>query len=185
MSLNLSKGENISLQKGLKNVCVGLGWDVRSSDGAPFDLDAFAFMLKADGKCDEKGVVYFKNLKSPCGSVVHMGDNLTGEGDGDDEQIKIDLEAVPADIQKIALAVSIYQAKERGQNFGLVQNAFIRLVNEADQSEIARFDLSEDAGGKLSVILGELYRHEGDWKFRALGEATAKDMEELVNQYVS
>lgn len=174
MPINLSKGQKVDLTKtnpGLKKVIVGLGWDVNAFDsGADFDLDAAAFMVGANGKCStEKDFIFYGNLKHPSESVEHMGDNLTGEGDGDDEQIKIDLSKVPANIEKIAFTVTIYDAESRRQNFGQVSNAYIRIVDEVTNTEIIRFDLGEDFSIETAVVVGELYKHNGEWKFNAIG----------------
>lgn len=174
MPINLSKGQKVDLTKGnpgLKNILVGLGWDVNAFDsGADFDLDAAAFMLSADGKCPtDKEFVFYGNLKHPSDAVNHMGDNLTGDGDGDDEQIQIDLSKVPANIEKIAFTVTIYDAETRHQNFGQVSNAFIRLVDESNGTELIRYDLGEDFSIETAVVVGELYRNNGEWKFNAIG----------------
>ncbi len=174
MSVSLVKGGNVSLSKeapGLESVTVGLGWDVRATDGAAFDLDASCFLLNAEGKVrSDADFIFYNNKASACGSVQHMGDNLTGAGDGDDEKVAVQLTAVPADVAKIAFAVTIHEAEQRKQNFGMVSNAFIRVVNAKDDKELARFDLSEDASTNTSLIFGELYRHNGEWKFRAVGQ---------------
>ena len=174
MPINLSKGQKVDLTKknpGLKKIMVGLGWDVNVFDsGADFDLDAAAFMLGANGKCPtEKEFIFYGNLKHASESVVHMGDNLTGEGEGDDEQILIDLTKVPANVERIAFTVTIYEAEERRQNFGQVSNAFIRVVNEATGEELIRFDLGEDFSIETAVVVAELYRNNGEWKFNAIG----------------
>ena len=174
MGINLSKGQKVDLTKGnpgLKNIMVGLGWDVNAFDsGADFDLDAAAFMLGADGRCpSEKEFVFYGNLKHTSGSVNHMGDNLTGEGDGDDEQIQIDLSKIPANIEKVAFTVTIYDADQRKQNFGQVSNAFIRIVDESNNAELIRYDLGEDFSIETAVVVGELYRNNGEWKFNAIG----------------
>ncbi|MDR2442115.1 MAG: TerD family protein, partial [Deltaproteobacteria bacterium] len=174
MAISLAKGQNISLDKtapGLQAVVVGLGWDLRSTDGAAFDLDATALLLKEDGKVRDGGdFIFYNNLKSADGAVEHTGDNLTGEGAGDDEQIKVNLKAVAPAIQKIVVAVTIHEAETRRQNFGMVSNAFIRIVNQGDGAELARFDLSEDMSTETALIFGELYRHSGEWKFKAVGQ---------------
>ncbi len=174
MSVSLTKGGNVSLSKqapGLTAIVVGLGWDARTTSGADFDLDASALMLNGAGKIlSDQHFVFFNNLTSPDGSVEHTGDNLTGEGEGDDEQIKVNLAAVPAEVDKIVFPVSIYEAETRTQSFGQVRNAFIRIVNQADNSEIARYDLSEDASTETAMIFGEVYRNQGEWKFRAVGQ---------------
>ncbi len=162
MGVSLSKGGNVSLTKeapGLTAVTVGLGWDVRTSAGADFDLDASAIMLAGTGKvASDAHFVFFNNLRSPEGSVEHAGDNLTGGGEGDDEVINVDLAGVPGEVVRIVFPVSIYEAETRGQNFGQVRNAFIRIVNQAGGAEIARYDLSEDAGSETAMVFGELYR---------------------------
>lgn len=174
MSISLNKGANLSLSKeapGLTKILVGLGWDTRSSDGQDFDLDASAFLLKDGDKVrSDADFIFYNQLKSTDGSVEHTGDNLTGEGDGDDEVVKVDLSRVPADVQKISVAVTIHEAEGRRQNFGMVTNAFIRVVNEANNGELARYDLSEDASTNTAMIFGELYRHGEEWKFRAVGQ---------------
>lgn len=174
MAISLQKGQKIDLTKtnpGLTKVLVGLGWDTNKYDGgADFDLDAAAFLLGADGKApSDADFVFYGNLKHSSGSVEHLGDNLTGAGDGDDEQIKVDLQAVPANIEKIAFTVTIYDYETRRQNFGQVSNAFIRIVNEATGEELLRFDLGEDFSIETAVVVAELYRHNGEWKFNAIG----------------
>ena len=186
MPINLSKGQKVDLTKtnpGLKKVIVGLGWDVNAFDsGADFDLDAAAFMVGANGKCPtEKDFIFYGNLKHPSESVEHMGDNLTGEGDGDDEQIKIDLSKVPANIEKIAFTVTIYDAESRRQNFGQVSNAYIRIVDEVTNTEIIRFDLGEDFSIETAVVVGELYKHNGEWKFNAIGSGFGGGLAALGN----
>ena len=180
MSVSLTKGGNVSLTKeapGLTAVIVGLGWDPRTTAGADFDLDASALMLNSTSKIiSDQHFVFFNNLKSPDGSVEHSGDNLTGGGDGDDEQIKVDLAAVPAECTTIVFPVSIYEAEQRGQNFGQVRNAFIRIVNQAGGAEIARYDLTEDASTETAMLFGELYRGGAEWKFRAVGQGYASGL---------
>ncbi|TYB43543.1 TerD family protein [Actinomadura chibensis] len=180
MGVSLAKGGNVSLTKAAPNltaVTVGLGWDVRATTGADFDLDASALMLAATGKViSDQHFVFFNNLKSPDGSVEHTGDNLTGEGEGDDESINVDLTAVPAECDRIVFPVSIYDADNRQQNFGQVRNAFIRIVNRTDGNELARFDLTEDASTETAMVFGELYRHSGEWKFRAVGQGYASGL---------
>lgn len=174
MAISLSKGGNVSLSKtapGLTKIIVGLGWDTRSTDGAAFDLDASAFLLKTDGKVRSDGdFVFYNQTKSPDGSVEHTGDNTTGAGDGDDETIKVNLAAVPPEIDKIAISVTIHDAEARKQNFGMVSQAFVRVVNEADGKEIVRYDLSEDFSVETALTFGEVYRSSGEWKFRAVGQ---------------
>lgn len=174
MPISLQKGQKVSLTKGnpgLKNVVVGLGWDTNQFDtGGDFDLDAAAFLLTDSGKvATSTDFVFYGNLNHPSGSVTHMGDNLTGEGDGDDEQIKIDLSKVPEQYTKIAFTVTIYDAEQRRQNFGQVSNAFIRIYNEVNGEEILRYDLGEDFSIETAVVFGELYKNNGEWKFNAIG----------------
>ena len=188
MGINLSKGQKVDLTKGnpgLKNIMVGLGWDVNAFDsGADFDLDAAAFMLGADGRCpSEKEFVFYGNLKHTSGSVNHMGDNLTGEGDGDEEQIQIDLSKIPANIEKVAFTVTIYDADQRKQNFGQVSNAFIRIVDESNNAELIRYDLGEDFSIETAVVVGELYRNNGEWKFNAIGSGFQGGLAALCGHY--
>ncbi|MDR2985565.1 MAG: TerD family protein [Nocardiopsaceae bacterium] len=187
MSVSLTKGGNVSLSKqapGLTAVVVGLGWDPRTTTGADFDLDASAIMVDMNGRVLTDGhFVFFNNLKSPDGSVEHLGDNLTGGGEGDDEQIKIDLNTVPAEVGKVVFPVSIYEAEQRQQNFGQVRNAFIRIVNQADNSEIARYDLTEDAATETAMIFGEIYRSFGEWKFRAVGQGYASGLKGIAQDF--
>jgi tellurium resistance protein TerD len=187
VSVSLTKGGNVSLSKqapGLTAVVVGLGWDPRTTTGADFDLDASAIMLDTGGRVLSDGhFVFFNNLKSPEGSVEHMGDNLTGGGEGDDEQIKVNLAAVPAEAGKVVFPVSIYEAEQRQQNFGQVRNAFIRVVNQADNSEIARYDLTEDASTETAMVFGEIYRSFGEWKFRAVGQGYASGLKGIAQDF--
>jgi tellurium resistance protein TerD len=187
VGVSLSKGGNVSLSKeapGLTAVTVGLGWDVRSTTGQDFDLDASAIMLNASGKVgDDKHFVFFNNLTSPDGSVEHTGDNLTGEGEGDDEAIKVNLAAVPTAVEKIVFPVSIYDAEARSQNFGQVRNAFIRIVNQMDNRELARYDLTEDASTETAMVFGELYRHGPEWKFRAVGQGYASGLRGIAQDF--
>ncbi len=174
MPVSLQKGQKVSLTKdnpGLKKVVVGLGWDVNAFDtGGDFDLDAAAFLLGDSGKvADSNDFVFYRNLTHPSGSVVHQGDNLTGVGDGDDEQIKVDLSKVPDNITKIAFTVTIYEAEQRRQNFGQVSNAFIRIYNEETGEEMLRYDLGEDFSIETAAVFGELYKNGGEWKFNAIG----------------
>jgi tellurium resistance protein TerD len=180
MAVSLTKGGNVSLTKqapGLSAIRVGLGWDTRVTDGAAFDLDASAFMLGAGGKVrSDADFIFYNQPRSADGSVVHKGDNLTGEGEGDDEVISVSLGQLPADVERIAFTVTIHEADQRRQNFGMVQRAFIRVVDERDSSEIARYDLSEDASVETAMIFGELYRdpnEAGGFKFKARGEGFA------------
>ncbi|MEU0966974.1 TerD family protein [Streptomyces sp. NPDC005917] len=187
MGVSLSKGGNVSLTKeapGLTAVLVGLGWDVRTTTGADFDLDASALLLNSEGKVgSDQNFVFFNNLKSPDGSVEHTGDNLTGEGEGDDEVIKVNLATVPADVDKILFPVSIYDADNRQQSFGQVRNAFIRVVNQAGGTEIARYDLSEDASTETAMVFGELYRNGAEWKFRAIGQGYASGLRGIAQDF--
>lgn len=179
MGVTLAKGGNVSLSKAapnLTNVMIGLGWDARSTTGAPFDLDASALLCRDGRVMGDEWFVFYNQLKSPDGSVEHTGDNLTGEGEGDDESILVDLPKVPAECDKIIFPVSIHMADERGQAFGQVSNAFIRVVNQADGQELARYDLSEDASTETAMIFGELYRYQGEWKFRAVGQGYASGL---------
>ena len=187
MALSLSKGGNLSLSKeapGMTKVLVGLGWDARSTDGQDFDLDASAFLLKADGKVRaDSDFIFYNQLKSVDGSVEHTGDNRTGEGDGDDEAIKVDLSKVPADIDRIAFTVTIHEADARRQNFGQVRNAFIRIVNQDNNSEVARYDLAEDASTETAMIFAELYRNGAEWKFRAVGQGFNGGLKPLAESF--
>jgi len=180
MTVSLSKGGNVSLTKeapGLRRVLVGLGWQARTTAGADFDLDASAMMVAATGKVpDDAHFVFYNNLLSPDGSVRHAGDDRTGGGDGDDEQIHVDLEKVPASIERVVFPVSIYDAEARSQTFGQVRAAFIRIVNEDGGAELTRFDLSEEASVETAMVFGELYRSGTDWKFRAVGQGYANGL---------
>jgi tellurium resistance protein TerD len=187
VGVSLSKGGNVSLTKEAPNltaITVGLGWDIRTTTGQDFDLDASALLTNTEGKVASDGnFVFFNNLKSPDGSVEHTGDNLTGEGEGDDEQIKVNLTAVPADIEKIVFPVSIYDAETRQQSFGQVRNAFIRVVNQADNNELARYDLTEDASTETAMVFGELYRNGAEWKFRAIGQGYASGLRGIAQDF--
>lgn len=187
MAVSLSKGGNVSLTKsepGLKRILVGLGWDARATDGASFDLDASAFLLSSAGKVRGDGdFIFFNNLKSPDGSVEHTGDNKTGDSAGDDEVVKVNLETVPADVEKVAFTVTIYDADNRKQNFGMVSKAYIRVVNQDNNNEITRYDLSEDASTETAMIFGELYRSGGEWKFKAIGQGFAGGLGPLAKNY--
>jgi tellurium resistance protein TerD len=187
MAVSLSKGGNVSLSKeapGLKSILVGLGWDARATDGGDFDLDASAFLLSESGKVRaDSDFIFYNNLKSTDGSIEHTGDNLTGDGEGDDEVIKVALDKVPSDIQRIAVSVTIHEADKRRQNFGMVSNAFIRVVNQDDNREIARFDLTEDMSTETAMIFGEIYRHSGEWKFKAIGQGFAGGLGPLAKNY--
>ncbi|QMV41455.1 TerD family protein [Cohnella cholangitidis] len=188
MSISLSKGQKIDLTKtnpGLTKVLVGLGWDTNKYDGGKaFDLDASIFCLNAGGKAPtEKDFVFYNNTQNPSGSVVHTGDNLTGEGDGDDEQVKVNLAAIPAEIEKISFCITIHEAAERGQNFGQVTNAFVRIVNEDTGAELIRYDLGEDFSVETAVVVGELYRHSGEWKFNAVGSGYKEGLAGLCKDF--
>jgi tellurium resistance protein TerD len=187
MGISLSKGGNISLSKTdptLKNVMVGLGWDARPTEGMDFDLDASAFMVKEDGKVRSDGdFIFYNQTKSSCGSVEHTGDNRTGAGEGDDEVIIVLLDKVPADIYRIVFTVTIHEADLRKQNFGQVSHAFVRIVNKDTNNEVTRYDLSEDASIETAMVFGEIYRHSGEWKFRAVGQGYAGGLAALARQY--
>jgi tellurium resistance protein TerD len=187
MGISLSKGGNVSLSKtapGLKNVLVGLGWDARPTDGADFDLDASAFMVKEDGKVrSDTDFIFYNQTKSTCGSVEHTGDNRTGAGDGDDEAVIVLLDKVPADVQRIVFCVTIHDADLRKQNFGQVNHAYVRVVNKDSSNEVARYDLSEDASIETAMIFGEIYRHGVEWKFKAVGQGYAGGLAALARQY--
>lgn len=174
MPINLSKGQKVDLTKGnpgLKNIMVGLGWDVNAFDtGADFDLDAAAFMLGSNGKCPtDKEFVFYGNPEHPSGAVKHMGDNRTGDGEGDDEEMEIALADVPANVERIAFTVTIYEAEARRQNFGQVSNAYIRIVDKDTNQELIHYDLGEDFSIETAIVVGELYKHNGEWKFNAIG----------------
>lgn len=189
MGVSLSKGGNVSLTKeagsaGLTAVLVGLGWDVRSTTGADFDLDASAIGCDANGKSvSDQHFIFFNNLKSPDGAIEHTGDNLTGEGEGDDEQIKVNVGTLGPDVDKVVFPVSIYDADSRQQNFGQVRNAFIRVVNQADNTELARYDLTEDASTETAMLFGELYRNGAEWKFRAVGQGYSTGLSGIAKDY--
>lgn len=174
MAVSLNKGGNVSLSKeapGIKNLLVGLGWDARATDGADFDLDASCFMLTENGKVPgDDSFIFYNNLKSSCGSIEHAGDNRTGAGEGDDEVLYIALEKVPSKMTKLVFTVTIHDADARRQNFGMVSTAFIRVVDRDTNKEIARYDLSEDASTNTALIFGEVYRHNNEWKFKAVGQ---------------
>ena len=191
MAISLQKGQKIDLTKGnagLSELIIGLGWDpVEQSGGSgggffsgllggkkvEIDCDASVLLLDANGKFTRKEhMIFFNNLTSPCGSVTHLGDNRTGSGDGDDEQILIQLNKVPTDVHKIVFVVNIYDCQKRKQDFGMIKNAFIRVVNKSNQQEITRYNLTDSYAGKTALIVGEVYRHQGEWKFAALGEST-------------
>lgn len=188
MPISLKKGQKVSLTKdnpGLTKVVVGLGWDINRFDtGGAFDLDAAAFLLADNGKATSSDdFVFYGNLKHKSGSVEHIGDNRTGDGDGDDEKIIIDLTLVPANITKIAFTATIYEADERRQNFGQVNNAFIRIVDESTNQELMRYDLGEDFSIETAVVFGELYKNNGEWKFNAIGSGYQGGLAALCNNF--
>jgi tellurium resistance protein TerD len=187
MGVSLVKGANISLTKeapGLSAVIVGLGWDARTTDGQPFDLDSSAIACNTGGQVVTPGhFVFFNNLTSPDTAIQHSGDNLTGEGAGDDEQIRINLAGLAPEVDKVVFPVSIYDAETRSQSFGQVRNAFIRVVNQADNNEIARYDLSEDASTETAMIFGEMYRSGAEWKFRAVGQGYTSGLGGIARDY--
>lgn len=187
MAVSLSKGGNVSLSKSapaLKNALIGLGWEARSTDGADFDLDASAFLLNANGKVRaDTDFIFYNNLKSSDGSVVHDGDNRVGDSDGDDETLRISLANVPADVDKVVFVVTIHDAPVRNQNFGQVSNAFVRIADADTGVEVARYDLSEDASTETAMLFGELYRHNGEWKFRAVGQGYQGGLASVCSEY--
>ncbi|SFC67251.1 TerD family protein [Streptomyces aidingensis] len=192
MAVSLSKGGNVSLTKEAPNltaVTVGLGWEARATTGAAYDLDASALMLNAGGKViSDQHFVFFNNLKSPDGTVEHMGDELVGStgrpgAEEDEEEIKVALAEVGPEVERIVFPVSIYEAEARGQNFGQIRNAYIRILNQADGAELARYDLTEDASSETAMVFGELYRHRGEWKFRAIGQGYASGLHGIALDY--
>ena len=187
MAISLQKGGNVNLSKeapGLTKVIIGLGWDPRSTDGATFDLDGSAFMLKSDSKVrGDSDFIFYNNLKSVDGAVQQSGDTQTGQGEGDDERLTVDLAQVPAEIERIAVAVTIHEADARRQNFGMVGRAFIRCLNADGEKEIARYDLSEDGSIETAMIFGELYRSGSEWKFRAVGQGVKGGLGPLARSY--
>ncbi|WP_343552069.1 TerD family protein [Pantoea sp.] len=187
MAVSLVKGGNVSLTKEAPTMNVamaGLGWDARVTDGQDFDLDASVFMVGDDGKVlSDSSFIFFNNKNSSCGSVEHQGDNRTGAGEGDDEQVKVTLSKVPAEVKKLVFAVTIYDAEARKQNFGMVSNSFMRIFNNDNGAEIARFDLSEDASTETAMVFGELYRNGSEWKFKAVGQGFAGGLAALASQH--
>ena len=187
MSISLAKGGNVSLSKeapGLSKIMIGLGWDARATDGGDFDLDASAFLLgNGDRVRSDADFIFYNNLRSTDGSVEHTGDNRTGEGDGDDESIGVDLSRVAPDVQKIAITVTIHDGEANRQNFGMVSNAFVRVVDQMSGREITRYDLNEDASVETAMIFGEVYRHNGEWKFRAVGQGFKGGLGPLARNY--
>jgi len=187
MAVCLKKGQKVDLTKtnpGLKKITVGLGWDVNRYDGPEFDLDASAFLLQADGHVGQDGdFVFYSNAQHASGSVVYGGDNRTGEGEGDDEQIFVDLSLVPANIERIDFTVTIYDAAERRQNFGQVSNAYVRILDDATGAELVRYDLEEDFSIETAIVVGELYRHGGEWKFNAIGSGFQGGLEAMCRSF--
>jgi tellurium resistance protein TerD len=187
MTVSLTKGGNVSLTKqapGMTDVLVGLGWDARTTTGDDFDLDASAIMLTPEGRVlSDKHFIFFNNTASPDGSVQHTGDNLTGEGEGDDEVIHVDLRAVPAEVAKIVFPVTIYDGEARHQGFGQVRNAFIRIVDRSGGAEVARYDLTEDASTETAMLFGELYRNGDEWKFRAVGQGYSAGLAGIARDF--
>lgn len=186
MAVNLSKGGRVNLSKeapGLDNIVLGLGWDAKKTDGTDFDLDASLLMLDENEKSDETGFIFYNNKTSGCKSVTHEGDNLTGEGDGDDEVISVVLSKVPEKITKMLIAVTIHDAESRNQNFGQVDNAFIRIVNKDSGEDLARYDLTEDYSVETSLIFGELYRKDDEWRFAAKGDGFAGGLSAYLSTY--
>lgn len=187
MAISLQKGGNVNLSKtdpNLKQVMLGLGWDARSSDGVDFDLDASIFMVTESGRVrNDSDFIFYGQLRSACGSIEHTGDNRTGAGDGDDEALKIKLDQVPAAVVRLVVAVTIHEAQARKQNFGMVRDAFIRLVNSETNIEITRFDLSEDSSTETAMVFGEVYRHGSEWKFKAVGQGYAGGLRALAIQH--
>ena len=187
MAVSLSKGGNVSLTKeapGLTEVVVGLGWDPRVTDGSEFDLDASVFIVGENGKVLNDGsFVFYNNKTSPDGNVVHQGDNRSGAGEGDDEQVNVNLSGFAPETKKLVFAVTIQEADARKQSFGQVSNAYIRVLNKADGKEIARYDLSEDASTETAMVFGELYSHNGEWKFKAIGQGFAGGLAPLASSY--
>ncbi|PQJ96738.1 TerD family protein [Chromatium okenii] len=187
MAISLQKGGNVSLTKtdpGLINALIGLGWDARSTDGAAFDLDASVFLVGDSGKVlSDAHFVFYNQKTSPDSAVIHSGDNLTGEGGGDDETVSINLPGVEAAIQRVVFAVTIHDAETRNQNFGMVRNAFMRVLNKDSNTELARFDLSEDYSTETAMIFGEVYRNGAEWKFKAVGQGFAGGLNALAKDH--
>ena len=187
MAISLSKGGNVSLSKeapGLTSILVGLGWDPRVTDGAEFDLDASVFICGENGKVrSDEDFIFYRNLVGLGGAVEHLGDNRTGEGEGDDEQIKIDLSKIPADVKKLVFAVTIHEAEKKNQNFGQVDNAFMRILNQDGGAELAKYDLTEDYSTETAMIFGEIYRHNEEWKMKAIGAGFAGGLGPLATAH--
>lgn len=187
MAISLNKGGNLSLSKtdpNLVRILIGLGWDERVTDGAAFDLDASAFLLTATGKVrGDHDFIFYNQLKSQDNSVEHTGDNRSGQGNGDDETLLVNLSKVASEIEKIAITVTIHDAQARSQNFGQIANAFIRIVNQDTQVEVVRFDLAEDYSSETAMVFGEVYRHNGEWKFKAVGQGYSGGLAAMCQQY--
>ncbi|MFW2160003.1 TerD family protein [Acinetobacter beijerinckii] len=187
MAISLNKGGNLSLSKtdpNLVRILIGLGWDERATDGAAFDLDASAFLLTATGKVrGDHDFIFYNQLKSQDHSVEHTGDNRSGQGDGDDETLLVDLSKVSPEIEKVAITVTIHDAQTRGQNFGQIANAFIRVINKDTNVEVVRFDLAEDYSTETAMVFGEVYRHNGEWKFKAVGQGYSGGLAAMCQQY--
>jgi tellurium resistance protein TerD len=187
MPVNLSKGGNVSLSKeapGLRAVHIGLGWDTRLTDGSAFDLDASVFALTDSGKVrSDADFIFYNNKSGANGSIEHQGDNITGQGDGDDEVILVALDRLPADLTRLAFTVTIHDAEARRQNFGMISNAFMRITNQEGGTEIARFDLSEDASTETAMLFGDVYRHNGEWKFKAVGQGFAGGLGPMAQSF--
>lgn len=188
MAISLQKGQRVDLTKdrpSLKNVLIGLGWDINHYDGeTDFDLDASAFMTKANGKVgNENDFIFYGNLNHVSGSVQHMGDNRTGEGDGDDEVIRVQLDKIPSDYDTISFTVTIYEAEKRLQNFGMVENAYVRLIDEDTGEELVRFDLTEDFSTETALVVAEIYKRDGQWKFAAIGSGYDGGLKALCKEY--
>ncbi len=188
MAINLQKGQRIDLTKGnshLNQIMVGLGWDpVSSHYSVDIDCDASVIMLQDDHFINRNDLIYFGNLTSDCGSIRHSGDNLTGEGEGDDESIMVDLKSVPQRYNRLIFVVNIYDCESRGQDFGMIQNAFIRVVNPQTNEELLRFNLTDNYGGLTTLVTGEIYRHNGEWKFAAIGNGTTdRNLSEIISRY--
>ena len=186
-SLTLTKGNNLSLTKadpGLERALIGLGWDPRTTSGEPFDLDASALLVGADGKVrSQDDFIFYNQLRSKDGSVVHQGDNRSGVGDGDDEQVLIDFSLIAADVERVVIVVSIDQADARGQNFGQIRGAYCRVLNQDTDQEVVRYDLSEDAAPETSMIFAEIYRNRAEWKFRAVGQGYATGLHGIATDF--
>ncbi len=190
MSVSLNKGGRLSLSKeapGLSKIQIGLGWDARVTDGSQYDLDASVFLLNSSGKVrSDNDFIFYNNLKGVNGAVEHMGDNLTGEGEGDDEVIKLNLKQLESDapdVEKLSFVVTIHEAESRKQNFGQINNAFIRIVNQDDNKEIVRYDLSEDYSMETAMIFGEVYFKTGEWRFTAVGQGYAGGLAAVCKSY--